>query len=108
MALSEITREALWLWKLRPLVGLPNCPVNVWRDNTGTLALADHDTSHRRSKHIVALRFHTVRERVAREYLTLQYVPGEENTADLFTKSLGKGRLDYLCEKMGMKSNLHI
>jgi hypothetical protein len=107
IALSEIMREALWLWKLRPLIGLPNCPVNVWCDNTGTLALADHDTSHRRSKHI-ALRFHSVRERVAREDVTLQYVPSEENTADLFTKSLGKGRLDYLCEKMGMKSNLHI
>jgi hypothetical protein len=44
--LSEITREALWLWRLRPLIGLPNCPVDVWCDKTGTLALADHDTSH--------------------------------------------------------------
>jgi hypothetical protein len=104
--LSEIVKEALWLWKLRPLIGLPNCPVNVWCDNTGALALADHDTSHRRSKHI-ALRFHSVRERVAREDVPLHYVPSEENTADLFTKFLGKGGLDYLCEKMGMKSSLH-
>jgi hypothetical protein len=106
IALSEIAREALQLRKLRPLIGLPNCPVNVWCANTGTLALADHDTSHRRSKHI-ALRFHSVRERVAREDVTLHYVPSEENTADLFTKSLGKSGLDYLREKMGMKSSLH-
>jgi hypothetical protein len=94
IALSEITREALWLWKLRPLIGLPSCPVDVWCDNSGALALADHDTSHRRSKHI-SLRFHSVRERVARDDVKLHSVPSEENTADLFTKSLAKGIFDY-------------
>jgi hypothetical protein len=84
----------------------PNCPVHVWCDNLGMLALADHDTSHRRPTHI-AVRFHSVRELFAREDVTLQYVPSKENTAVLFTKSLGKGRLDYLCEKVGIKSSLH-
>jgi hypothetical protein len=61
---------------------------------SGALALADLDTSHRISKHI-SLRFHSVRERVAREDVKLHYVPSEENTADLFTKSLGKGRFYF-------------
>jgi hypothetical protein len=70
IALYEITREALWLWKLCPLIGLPSCPVDVWCDDTAALASADHDACHRRSKHI-SLRFHSVRERVAREDVKL-------------------------------------
>jgi hypothetical protein len=67
--------------------------------------LADHDTSHRRSRHI-SLRFHSVRGRVAREDVKLHFVPSAENTANLFTKPLGKGRFDCFCEKLNMKSSL--
>jgi hypothetical protein len=74
-------------------------------DNSGALALADHDTSHHRPKHI-SLRFHSVIERVAREDVKLHYVPSKGTTADLFTMPLGTGRFGYFCEKLGMKSSL--
>jgi hypothetical protein len=48
-----------------------------------------HDTSHRRCKHI-ALSFHSVVEHVAREDVTLHYIPNKENTADQITEPSGK------------------
>jgi hypothetical protein len=58
VAMSEVTRVAMWLWKLRPLGGLSSrgpVPVHYFpteSDAQGALALAEHATSNRRSKHI--------------------------------------------------------
>jgi hypothetical protein len=80
IALSEVTREAMWLWKLRPLVGLPSkgpVPIHyvpIECDNQGALALAEHDASHRRSKHI-AIKYHLVRELVDLQEVQLHFEP---------------------------------
>jgi hypothetical protein len=39
---------------------------------------------------------HSVRERVGREDVALHYVPSEEKNAELLTKTLRKGRLNYV------------
>ena len=52
------------------------------------MAMADNTASSARTKHI-DLAIHNIRSTVARQILTLHFVPTADNVADHFTKPLG-------------------
>jgi hypothetical protein len=88
MAANLAAREALWLRKFLPELGIPLAgPVPIWEDNKGTLELLKHQVLSPKSKHIdVCWKF--ARERVERGELLYSYLASEDNLADLFTKPL--------------------
>eukprot|EP00253_Pinus_taeda_P025210 PITA_25210 len=56
------------------------------------------------SKHI-DIRCHFIRDCVQRGAVHLQYVPTEEQVADILTKALGRAKFIYFRESMGMAEN---
>nr|GEY94523.1 ribonuclease H [Tanacetum cinerariifolium] len=56
-----------------------------------------------RSKHI-DLRYHFIKEHVENGVIELYFVNTEYQLADLFTKSLGRERIEFLINKLGMRS----
>ncbi|GAA5919125.1 hypothetical protein JCM5296_003862 [Sporobolomyces johnsonii] len=61
VALSEASREALWLRQVLRELGYPTPrPTLIRGDNAGSLVLASHPTSHSRTKHI-AIHYHFTR-----------------------------------------------
>ncbi|KAI5349121.1 hypothetical protein L3X38_002008 [Prunus dulcis] len=62
-------------------------PPTISCDNLSALALSSNPIYHSRIKHL-DIDFHFVRERVQRNDLTVQYIPTEEQVADVFTKGL--------------------
>ena len=54
-------------------------------DNQGSLYIADHPTSHNRTKHI-DIQTYFIREHIKKREITLTYVPTQEQLADILTK----------------------
>jgi len=63
-------------------------------DNQGALALSKNPTKHSKAKHI-DIRYHFVRECYEKGVLELEYIPSNDNYADIFTKPPKK----FLLEK---------
>jgi hypothetical protein len=81
-----------FLAELQP--GVPfHC--TIFGDNQASQAIAANPTSNDRSKHIDT-RYHFIRDRVKRKEISLQWIPSEDQLADMFTKSLQKNRFNKL------------
>nr|GEU50834.1 hypothetical protein [Tanacetum cinerariifolium] len=56
-----------------------------------------------RSKHI-DIRYHFIKKHVENEVIELYFVKTKYQLADIFTKALGRERIEYLINKMGTRS----
>ena len=63
-------------------------------DNKSVIALTKNPVFHGRRKHIHR-RFHFIREGVENE-LEVKHVPGNEQRADILTKSLGRSKFEEM------------
>lgn len=94
IALSEVVKEVIYTKRLLNhmdggmYVGEPtyvNC------DNQGAVKYSKNNIYHQRSKH-VDIRFHFTRQAQEDGDVIVQYISGDENPADLLTKSLLKNK----------------
>ena len=63
--------------------------VGADKDNHGCIALSENPIHHKRTKHI-DVRFHYTREKVEDGTVKLEYIPSENQVADILTKPLGQ------------------
>lgn len=88
IALSFAASEAIWIRGV--LIDLhiisEDKAVKIYEDNKGCIGIAKNNDS-KRSKHI-DVKFHFVRDYIAKEYIKLESVSTEEQLADMFTKAL--------------------
>lgn len=90
MAAGAATQEIMWLRTLLAEMGHPQAePTVLLCDNQSAIALSSDDVHHARTKHI-DLRHHFIRERIVAGELRLQWVPSEQQEADILTKGLAK------------------
>ena len=88
IALHEATNEALYLRQFfAELTQLPLQTVTIYADNQGSICLTEHQTCHKRTKHI-DVKYHATRDYVAKKHIEVSYIPSNQNIADLFTKPL--------------------
>jgi hypothetical protein len=59
-----------------------SCPLTIWCDNSGALALASNPIFHARTKHI-EVDIHFIREKVANQDIQLHYLSTLEQVADI-------------------------
>ncbi|CAL2249462.1 unnamed protein product [Prunus armeniaca] len=87
-ALANTTADLAWVRQvlLDLKVFLPQ-PPTIHCDNLSALALSSNPVYHSQIKHL-DIDFHFVRERVQKKDLIMQYIPTEEQVADIFTKEL--------------------
>ncbi|GJZ59076.1 hypothetical protein Tco_0614892 [Tanacetum coccineum] len=77
--------------------------IPMYCDNKSSIALCCNNVQHSRSKHI-DIRFHFIKEHVENEVIKLYFVNMEYQLADIFTKALGRERIEFLINKLGMRS----
>nr|GEV35589.1 hypothetical protein [Tanacetum cinerariifolium] len=75
----------------------------MYRDNKSSLALCCNNVQHSRSKHI-DIRFHFIKEQVENIVVELYFVNTEYQLADIFTKALCRERIEFIINKLGMRS----
>ncbi|KAE8706056.1 Detected protein of unknown function [Hibiscus syriacus] len=88
VAATSCVCHAIWLRNLLKEIGLiQEEPTKVCVDNKSAIALAKNPVFHDRSKHI-DIRYHYIRECVARKDVEVEYVKLQDQVADIFTKPL--------------------
>ncbi|KAF4990463.1 hypothetical protein FGRMN_8456 [Fusarium graminum] len=104
VAAAEAAKEAVWIKGLINDLQLENLKVDsvpLYVDNEGARKLSRNPEFHNRTKYI-DIRHHFIREKVESGDIDTRRVDTRYNTADMLTKSLGKGRLEDLLKMMGM------
>ncbi len=103
MAISQCTKEAIWLKKLMVNVGLvQNGATNIMCDNQGCIALTKNPTHHSHTKHN-DIQCHFIREKLESGEIGLKYCPTQDLVADVLTKALTKEQHQNLTRSMGLE-----
>nr|GFB85603.1 retrovirus-related Pol polyprotein from transposon TNT 1-94 [Tanacetum cinerariifolium] len=103
IALSGCCAQILWMRSQLTDYGLGVNKVPMYCDNKSAIALCCNNVQHSRSKHI-DIRYHFIKEQVENGVIEPYFVNTEYQLADLFTKALGRDRIEFLINKLGMRS----
>ena len=86
IATSVAIQEAKFLTQLLNEIDVEKVePVTLFVDNQSTIAMANHPIRKQRTKHI-HIKYHFIRSEIKNDSTAVNYVPSEENMADVFTK----------------------
>jgi hypothetical protein len=105
MAAIQAACEAIWMRKI--LVGLFGShldPTVIHCDNQSYIKLLINPVFHDRSKHI-DIRYHHLRDCVQRKIMLLQYIPMEDQDAEILMKALTRRKFEYHRDMIGVKDN---
>ncbi|GJX73843.1 retrotransposon protein, putative, unclassified [Tanacetum coccineum] len=103
IALSGCCALILWMRSQLTDYGLRFNKIHLYCDNKSAIALCCNNFQYSRSKHI-DIRYHFIKEQVENGVVKLYCIRIEYQLADIFTKALGRERLAFLIDKLGMKS----
>ena len=95
-AMAKGTCELLWLRSLLDELGFPvKDSSTLFCDNKSATTLSSDSVLHERTKHI-EVDIHFFREKVQSGVISSSFIPSREQTADMFTKSIGLGPFSHL------------
>jgi hypothetical protein len=89
MALSDCSRQVSWIRTIFLELGMRLGPILVYADNQGSIFIGSNPVQEIPTKH-VDVKYHYVHECIAVKKIVLYHVPTKDNTADIFTKNLGR------------------
>nr|GEX25484.1 retrovirus-related Pol polyprotein from transposon TNT 1-94 [Tanacetum cinerariifolium] len=103
IALSGCYAQILWMRSQLSDYGLGFNKISMYCDNKSAITFCCNNVQHSRSKHI-EIRYHFIKEQVENGMIELYFVITEYQLVDLFTKALGRERIEFLINKLGMRS----
>ncbi|GJR56412.1 hypothetical protein Tco_1406933 [Tanacetum coccineum] len=106
IALSGCCAQVLWMRSQLTDYGLAFNNIPMYCDNKSAIALCYNNVQHSRSKHI-DIRYHFIKEQVDNRVVELYFVRTEYQLEDIFTKDLCRERIEFLIDKLGMRSFTH-
>ncbi|GKC27002.1 retrovirus-related pol polyprotein from transposon TNT 1-94 [Tanacetum coccineum] len=83
--------------------GLGFNKILMYCDNKSVISLCCNNVQHSQSKHI-DIRYHFIKEQVENGVVELYFVRTKYQLADIFTKALCQERIEFLIDKIGMRS----
>ena len=101
-AMAQGICEGMWILRVlkEPKIEV-ELPLKLYCDNKAAISIAHNSVQHDRTKHIEIDR-HFIKEKIDSGTLCLPFVPSNQQTADILTKSLGRTTFEYLISKLGM------
>ena len=88
--------EVIWLRRLLASIGIPQSnPTTIFTYSQSAMRLAINPEFHSRTKH-VDVKFHFVREQVVLHSIDIQYLPTQQQIADIMTKALTQDQFQRL------------
>lgn len=104
IALTSVAKEAVYLSNLLSELELNiDCRTMIVNcDNLSAQNIAKNSMYHSRTKHI-DIKYHFLKNLVQDDKIKIRYVESNENLADVFTKSLQKGKHEKFTKMLGIK-----
>jgi hypothetical protein len=87
MALSKVAKEAIWARRFLKELGYEDKSILIYEDNIEAIDLIINPLFHKRIKHI-EVRWHWIRQMMARGQMMIEYLFSKEMIADDLTKPL--------------------
>nr|GEZ18703.1 hypothetical protein [Tanacetum cinerariifolium] len=103
IALSGCCAQILWMRSQLLDYGLAFNKIPMYCDNKSAIALCCNNAQHSQYKHI-HIKYHFIKEQVENGVIELYFVNIDYQLADLFTKALGRDKIEFLTNKLGMRS----
>nr|GEU29562.1 integrase, catalytic region, zinc finger, CCHC-type, peptidase aspartic, catalytic [Tanacetum cinerariifolium] len=97
------TSGILWMRSQLTDYGLGFNKIPMYYDNKSAIALWCNNIQHSRSK-LIDIRFHFIKEQVENGVVELYFVNTEYQLADIFTKALCRERIEFLINKLRVRS----
>ncbi|GKB54912.1 hypothetical protein Tco_0905665 [Tanacetum coccineum] len=104
IALSGCCAQILWMRSQLTDYGFGFNKFPLYNDNKSAIALCCNNVQHSRSNHI-DIRYHFIKEQVENGLVEQYFIGTEYQLADIFTKALPRERLEFLINKLKMRSN---
>ena len=105
MAACEGVKEAIWLKGLSTSLGYSDVypeSITVYGDNQGAIDLSHNPEHHKQTKHI-DIRYHWLREQIARGHVNYQWLPTGAMAADGLTKPLTPDKFTNFIKLIGLE-----
>src|SRR5882757_1368220 len=102
MALSDTCRQISWIQSLFGELGFTLTRIPICGDNQGSIFIGSNPVQERRTKHI-DIRYHYIRECIESDKVTVVFIPGSDNPADMFTKNLATIKFTKFRDSLGIK-----
>ena len=102
MAISDCSQQAIWIKTLIKELGIKIRSIPIYGDNQGSIFIASNTVQESRTKHI-NICYYYIRELVVAKEVELQFVPGEMNPANMFTKNLQKIKFTQFRNQLGLE-----
>ncbi|KAJ0714724.1 putative RNA-directed DNA polymerase [Helianthus annuus] len=102
MAIAEASKELVWLKTFLGELGKDQADYSLYCDNESAVKLAKNPVYHGKTKHI-GMRYHFVRGLISEGTMSLKNIPGAENPADMFTKSVTLDKLKLCIASAGLQ-----
>nr|GEX41712.1 retrovirus-related Pol polyprotein from transposon TNT 1-94 [Tanacetum cinerariifolium] len=103
IALSGCCAQILWMRSQLTSYGLGFNKIPMYCDNKSAIALCCNNVQHSRSKRI-DIRYYFIKEHVKNGVIKLYFINTEYQLADIFAKALGRETIEFLINKLGMRS----
>ncbi|GJR63304.1 retrovirus-related pol polyprotein from transposon TNT 1-94 [Tanacetum coccineum] len=103
IAMSGCCAQILWMRSQLTDYGLGFNKIPMYHDNKSAISICCNNVQHSRSKHI-DIGFHFIKEQVKNGVVELYFVNTEYQLANIFTKALCRERIEFLINKLGIRS----
>nr|GEX17930.1 hypothetical protein [Tanacetum cinerariifolium] len=100
---ADVDHAVLWMRSQLTDYALVFNKILMYCDNRSVIALCCNNVQHSRSKHI-DIRFYFIKEQVENGVVELYFINTEYQLADIFIKALIRERIEFLINKLGMRS----
>jgi hypothetical protein len=91
-----------WICNLFLELGIHLGPIPIYAGNQGSIFIGSNPVQEIHTKHI-DVKYHYVRECIAVKKIVLCHVPTKDNTADIFTKNLGRLKFEKFKQQLGIE-----
>ena len=104
MAISNCSRQAVWIKTLIEEIGFWLKAIPIYGDNQGLIFISSNAVQEKQIKHI-DICYHYIHKLIGAKQVDLYFVPGEMNPANIFTKNLAKVKFTQFQNQMGLDFN---
>ena len=93
--------QLLWIQQQLRDYGIESSESPIFCDNTSAIAISYNPVLHSGTKYI-EIRHHFIRDHVAQKHIRLEYVPTDQQVADIFTKPLPESKFSNFRNSLGL------
>ena len=101
MAISDCCRQAMWIINLFAEIGFHVMPITICGNNQSSLFIGSNPVQEKWTKHI-DIHYHYICECIKNDKVSVVFIPGTDNPANMFTKNLDQIKFEKFREHLGL------